>query len=87
MTEQIVHLVQEGLLLALLVSAPPLVASLLMALVTATLQTMTQIQDVTLSAVPRLVVVYGSLVIAGPWIGGQLVRFARAVFETIATVG
>ena len=87
MAAQLVYLMQEALILVLWCSAPPVVASVLVGTVTASLQTVTQIQDASLSTVPRMVAVYGSLVIAGPWIGHQLVRFATAAFDTISMVG
>ncbi len=67
---------REALLLALLVSAPPLGAALLIGLVVGTLQAATQIQDPGVAVVPRLCAVLGALAIAGPWIGARVVRFA-----------
>lgn len=86
MLDHVVYLAREALLLVLVCSAPPVAASLLVSFVTAVLQTVTQIQDASLSAVPRLVAVYASLILAGPWIGRQLVAFGRAVFDTIVMV-
>jgi flagellar biosynthetic protein FliQ len=47
-------------------------------------QATTQIQEQTLTFVPKLVAVVASLAIAGPWIGGQVVRFTHVVFWGIA---
>ena len=56
-------------------------------LVISVIQATTQIQEQTLTFVPKLVGVFASLVITGPWIGSQLVRFTRVLFETIAVMG
>jgi len=75
----VLRAVREGLLLAILVSAPPLLASLLVGFVIGIVQAATQIQDQTLAFVPKLVVVSLTLLAFGPMLGGQLVRFAQAL--------
>lgn len=87
MSEQMLQLLQEGLLLVVLLSAPPVVATLVVSFGSSLMQAMTQVQDQTLTRVPRLAAVYVSLAVAAPWIGAQLVAFTRTVFETIAVVG
>jgi flagellar biosynthetic protein FliQ len=84
--ELVLRVVREGLLLVLLVSAPPLLASLLVGLVVGVVQAATQIQDQTLSFVPKLVVVIGVLVALGPVLGAQLLRFTQAVFAAIPAI-
>ena len=79
-SELILRAVREGLLLALLVSAPPLLASLLVGFIVGIVQAATQIQDQTLAFVPKLVVVVATLLALGPVLGTQLVRFAQALF-------
>ena len=78
-TDLILRAVREGLLLAILVSAPPLLASLVCGFVVGIVQAATQIQDQTLAFVPKLVVVALTLLALGPVLGGQLVRFAQAL--------
>jgi flagellar biosynthesis protein FliQ len=78
---------REGLYLVLLLSAPMVVAALLIGLVTSVLQATTQLQDASLGFVPRLVVVLLALLAASPWIGAQLVRFTTAVLEGVPYVG
>ena len=81
MEDYILQIAREGLLLVLVVSAPPVAASLLIGLLVSVVQATTQIQEQTLTFVPKLVGVMMSLAVAGPWIGAQLLRFTRAVFE------
>lgn len=86
MENQLIQIFREALYLVLLVSAPPVLASMLIGLVVSVFQATTQIQDQTLTFVPKIIGVFISLVIAGPWIGEQLIRFTKLLFETIATV-
>ncbi len=82
--EYVLRVVREGLLLVLLLSAPPLLASLVVGLVVGVVQAATQIQDQTISFVPKLVVVMAILVAMGPVLGAQLVRFTQAVLVGFA---
>ena len=86
MEQQLIQMSREALYLALLCSAPPILASMLVGLAVSVFQATTQIQEQTLTFVPKLVAVFLSLVIAGPWIGSQFIRFTKALFEMIATV-
>ncbi len=81
MEEFILQIAREGLLLVLVASAPPLLASMGVGLIVAVLQATTQIQEQTLTFVPKLVAVFLSLIIAGPWIGAQLLRFTYTLFS------
>lgn len=74
---------REALLLALVVSAPPLLAALVTGLVVGALQAATQIQDPGVGVVPRLCAVLGAVAIAAPWIGAHVVRFALACLEKL----
>jgi flagellar biosynthesis protein FliQ len=78
--QAIIQIAREGLLLVVVASAPPLMASMFVGLVVSVMQATTQIQEQTLTFVPKLVAVFLSLAIAGPWIGEQLVRFTHSLF-------
>jgi flagellar biosynthetic protein FliQ len=80
----VLRAVRQGLLLVLLLSGPPLLASLVVGFVVGVIQAATQIQDQTLSFVPKLVVVMLVLIAMGPVLGAQLVRFTQALFLAIA---
>ena len=84
MTGALLHLAREALVLAVLVSAPPLGAALVVGLVTGLLQAVTQVQEASLGTVPRIAAVLGALVVAGPWMGGRLARFAGEVLALAA---
>jgi flagellar biosynthetic protein FliQ len=78
-SDLVLRAVREGLLLALLVSGPPLLASLLVGFVVGIVQAATQVQDQTLAFVPKLLVVALTLLALGPVLGTQLVRFTQAL--------
>ena len=84
--DAILRLLREGLLLVLMVSAVPMLVAMAVGLTTSLLQATTQIQDQTIGFVPKLIAVFAALALAGPWMLWQVVRFAAAVFETIAII-
>jgi flagellar biosynthesis protein FliQ len=83
-TGTVLHLGREALLLALLVSAPPLGAALVVGLLTGVLQAATQLQEHALGAVPRIAAVIAALLVTGPWMGARLARFAAEVLALAA---
>jgi len=83
-TATLLHLAREALMLALLLSTPPLLAALLVGLCTGLLQAVTQIQEQSLGAVPRIAAVFGALLVAGPFIGARLARFTEQALALAA---
>jgi type III secretion HrpO family protein len=79
--EALTRLGQEALILSLLVSLPVVGVAALVGLFVAVLQAATQVQDVTLAHLPRLVVVAVLLAVLGPWMGAQIAAFASGVFS------
>lgn len=78
--EGLTALAQEALVLSLAISLPVVGVAALIGLVVAALQAATQIQDVTIAHLPRLVAVALALVVIGPWMGAQIAAFAARVF-------
>ncbi len=79
----IITLLREGLFLILLLSAAPMLASLIIGLTISMFQAVTQLQEQTLSYVPKVVGVLLTLAILGPWMITQTVRFAQTLFDSI----
>ena len=77
------EVLREGMVLALVLSAPALLAALLVSLVVGALQAATQIHEGTVAFVPRLLTVFAALLLAGPWMGASLARFAERVLSAI----
>jgi flagellar biosynthesis protein FliQ len=84
--EFIIRVTNEALLLVLIASGPPVVVSLVIGLIIALFQAVTQIHEQTLSFVPKVVIVFGLLAILGPWIGSAIAEYARICFEGFPTV-
>jgi type III secretion HrpO family protein len=72
---------QDALLLAVFVSLPAVVVAALIGFLVAALQAATQIQDATISHLPRLLGVTLALILVGPWMGAQIVAFAARAFS------
>jgi flagellar biosynthesis protein FliQ len=77
---------REALLLVLLVSAPPLLAALLVGVLVGTLQAATQIQESSVAVVPRVTAALLALAVAAPWIAARLCRFAATCLDLAARV-
>lgn len=84
--EAIIRVIREGLLFVLLLSIGPMLASMMIGFFVGIFQATTQIQEQTLSFVPKLVAVFLTLAIMAPWMIMQIVRFATILFETIPLV-
>ena len=85
-TELLIILLREGLLLAILLSAPIAIAAFLSNLISGLLQATTQIQGPALHTIPRLVAVAVALVIFSPWIASHLAEFTSVVFKALPAV-
>jgi flagellar biosynthetic protein FliQ len=79
--DQVVHLFRELLTLAALLSAPLLLAAALISLAVSLLQTLTSVQEQTLTAVPRLTVVYVVCMVTLPWMIHRLVNYTVQLFS------
>ncbi|WP_426754122.1 flagellar biosynthetic protein FliQ [Myxococcus sp. Y35] len=77
---------REALLLMVLASLPPIGASLVVGFLSSLFQATTQLQEPTLSVVPKLGAAALALVLAGPWISGQLTRFTHQLLLLISEV-
>lgn len=87
MTQSLVALLREGMLLALLLAAPLLVAALVAGVITGLLGAFTQIQDPAVSLVPRVAAVGAALALFGPSIAHQLEAFASRLWPLVAVIG
>ena len=84
--EVVIRIGQEGLLLVLIISAPPVVLSLLVGLLISLFQATTQIQEQTLTFVPKMIVVYTTLALVGSWMMATLVRFAHSIINNFPSL-
>jgi flagellar biosynthetic protein FliQ len=86
-TSSLVALLREGFLLALLLAAPILVAAVIAGILTGLLAAFTQIQDPSVSLVPRVAGVGIAIVLFAPSIGSQLVAFASRLWPLVVAAG
>jgi flagellar biosynthetic protein FliQ len=84
-SQQAFHLGQQGLYMLLLVSAPVLITVLVVGLVISILQAATQINEATLSFVPKVVAAVAVLAIAGPWMLTMLVEYIQRTLLALPT--
>jgi flagellar biosynthetic protein FliQ len=80
--QQASDLIRETLTLALIISAPMLAIGLVVGIVISLLQAVTQIQEQTLSIIPKLAAMVGAAVLLMPWIGHRLMEYAAMMFTT-----
>ena len=83
---ELTRLTAETLYLVLLVSAPVLVVSLVVGFAVGLLQAVTQVQEQTLTFVPKLVAVGLALALGGGWMGSELVRFTQGLWTAIPSL-
>lgn len=83
--EYFVAIAKQTLFLALILTGPPVLTAMLVGLVISIMQATTQIQEQTLTFVPKLVGVVVTLVVAGPWMLAQLISFTQSMYESFAT--
>ena len=83
--QQAFHLGQQGLYMLLMISAPILLTVLVVGLVVSVLQAATQINEATLSFVPKVLAAVAVLVVAGPWMLTMLVDYIRQTLLAIPT--
>jgi len=76
----------QGLLIAAKLSAPILVTALVVGFAISLLQSITQIQEVTLSFVPKAIAVCFALIVSGQWRISELVAFTHGLFEKIPSL-
>ena len=81
--DSVMEVGRQALELTVLLAAPMLLASLAVGLLVAMFQAATQINEMTLSFVPKLMVAAGVLVVGGPWMLRQIVGFTERLIENI----
>jgi flagellar biosynthetic protein FliQ len=82
-SQQVFTAGQQGLYMLLMVSAPLLLAILVVGLVVSIFQAATQIHEATLSFVPKVLAAVAVLAIAGPWMLTSLVEYIQRTLQSI----
>jgi len=82
-SQSVLTLVQQALFVTALVAAPLLLTALVVGLVVSIFQAATQINEMTLSFIPKLLAMFAVLVFAGPWMLATLVDYVQRLFASI----
>jgi len=85
--EQVAAMIQDMMLTTLLVSAPSLLVSLVVGLVIAVFQAATQINEQTLTFVPKIVAVFGIFAALFPWMMQLMMEFSTRVMDVVVQAG
>ena len=84
MTPELVTTIgQQALWVTMLIAAPLLLSALAVGLLVGMFQAATQINEMTLSFIPKLLVLVLALVVAGPWMLGVIVNYTTQLFHQI----
>ncbi|MCC6276699.1 MAG: flagellar biosynthesis protein FliQ [Oligoflexia bacterium] len=83
--ELVITLGQETLKTAMLLAAPLLICALVVGLIVSIFQAVTQINEATLSFIPKIVAMALVLIITAPWMLDVMTRFTTSLFENITT--
>lgn len=81
--ESVLSIGAGALEVVVLLAAPMLVVALLVGLFIGVFQAATQINEMTLSFIPKLIAVAGSILVAGPWMLSLLVDYTERLFSSI----
>lgn len=81
--ELVINLVQQALFTLIVVSAPILGVSLLVGLLVSILQAATQINEMTLTFIPKLMALFLVLLLAGPWMLNTMMDFTIRLYQSI----
>jgi flagellar biosynthetic protein FliQ len=84
--ETVLTITQQALEITVLVSAPLLGAALITGLLVSLFQAATQINEMTLSFIPKLLVLVLVMVLAGPWMLNTMLDYMRRLFASIPTL-
>lgn len=84
--ETVMKIGQHALEMALMLAAPMLLAALAIGLLVGVLQAATQINEMTLSFIPKLLGTSAVLMIAGPWMLKELVSYTRQLIQSIPSL-
>lgn len=83
----VLGLMKEALTVSLLVGAPILGVTLVVGIVVSIIQAVTQVNEMTLTFVPKLIGVFVAMLIFGPWMMGTLLDFSAGLFANMANYG
>jgi flagellar biosynthetic protein FliQ len=83
----VLQVTRQALLLVVVISGIPIACSMVVGVFVSVFQAATQIQEQTLTFVPKLIIVLGTILVGGFWMMSQLVRFTQSLFALMPKLG
>ena len=80
---EVLDIASQGIWTLIIVSLPMMLVGLVVGVVIALFQALTQINDQTLTFVPKILAVFAALLVAGPWLMSSLVSYTSNLFEML----
>jgi len=84
--ETVTTIGQQALWVTILIAAPLLLSALAVGLLVGMFQAATQINEMTMSFIPKLLVLVVALIVAGPWMLSVIVNYTRQLMESIPSL-
>lgn len=84
--DSVIQIGSEAVKMILLVSLPMLIVALVVGIAISLFQALTQIQEMTLTFVPKIIAVFGAMILAAPWMTERMITFTRDIFNMIPTL-
>jgi len=84
---EVIRILREALMTTMLVSAPILGIGMIVGLIIAIFQTTTSIQEQTLTFVPKIIAIFGAVIIFAAWIIHTMVNYTKNIFMMIEKIG
>jgi flagellar biosynthesis protein FliQ len=85
--EQVLDVAREAIFVLIRIGGPVMLVALVVGVLIALLQALTQMQEMTLSFVPKILVIFLTLVLTLPFMIATLVGFGEELFQRIAGIG
>lgn len=86
-SEQVLDVAREAIFVLIKIGAPVMLVALVVGVLIALLQALTQMQEMTLSFVPKILAIFVTLVLTLPFMIATLVGFGEELFQRIAGIG
>ena len=84
---EVMDVAQDAIFTLLAVAGPIMMAALVVGLIIAVFQALTQIQEMTLTFVPKIIVIFGAVIFFMPWMMQTVIEFTRQLFDRMVALG
>ncbi len=85
--EQVFDILREAMIVTLIICGPPMAIGLVVGVIISLIQAMTQIQEMTLTFVPKLIVLFVTMIVFMPFMLASITKFTEFIFDQIVAGG